>query len=112
MKSIIFQASRGGPTFSRGGGGSNFFQVGGGVGGGGGGSKCLFPIKTHITCDFSGGVQMPYPPLWIRTWHFLLECPAYKIIGVDFILKLEKAAINGCTCIYVLISVGHGLPLI
>ena len=32
----IFQ---GGPTFSRGGGGSN----------------CLFPIETHITCDFPGG---------------------------------------------------------
>ena len=36
--------------------GSNFFQ---GVqlfpGGGGGGSNCLFPIETHITCDFPGG---------------------------------------------------------
>ena len=30
-------------------GGSNFFQVGGG------GSNCLFPIETHITCDFPGG---------------------------------------------------------
>ena len=29
-------------------GGSNFFQ-------GGGGSNCLFPIETHITCDFPGG---------------------------------------------------------
>ena len=27
-------------------GGSNFFQ---------GGSNCLFPIQTHITCDFPGG---------------------------------------------------------
>ena len=27
-KTIIFQGSRGGPTFSRGGGGSNFFQGG------------------------------------------------------------------------------------
>ena len=34
-------------SFSR--GGSNFFQ--------GGGSNCLFPIVTHITCDFLGGVQ-------------------------------------------------------
>ena len=34
-----FQGSRGGgPTFSR-----------------GGGSNCLFPIETHITCDFPGG---------------------------------------------------------
>ena len=34
----------GGPTFSR-------------------GSNCLFPIETHITCDFpGGGVRTPYPP--------------------------------------------------
>ena len=36
-----------GPTFSRGGGGSN----------------CLFPIDTHITCDFPGGSGPPVPPL-------------------------------------------------
>ena len=35
----------GGPTFSRG-GGVQLFP---------GGSNCLFPIDTHITCDFSGG---------------------------------------------------------
>ena len=46
-KSIIFQGSRGGPTFSRGGGGPTFSK--------GGGSNCLFPIESHITCDFSGG---------------------------------------------------------
>ena len=35
---------KGGPTFS-------------------GGSNCLFPIETHITCDFpGGGVRTPYPP--------------------------------------------------
>ena len=28
--------------------GSNFFRMGGG------GSNCLFPIETHITCDFPG----------------------------------------------------------
>ena len=67
MKSIIFQGSRGGPTFSRGGGGT-FFK------GWGGGSSCLFSIETHITCDFpvcvcvgGGGVRTPCPPLWIRT---------------------------------------------
>ena len=45
-----------GPTFSRGGGGgSNFFQ---------GRSNCLFPIETHITCDFPGGGPYPlHPPL-------------------------------------------------
>ena len=35
--SIIFQGSRGGPTFSRGGGGSNFFQ--------GGGIQLLIPYR-------------------------------------------------------------------
>ena len=35
-KSIIFQGSRGGPTFSRGGGGVPIFSRGGGGGGGGG----------------------------------------------------------------------------
>ena len=50
-KTIVFQGSRGGPTFflggggGGGGGGSNFFQTG---------SNCLFPKETHITCDFQG----------------------------------------------------------
>ena len=50
-KIIIFQGSGGGPTFSR---GSNFFQ--------GGGSNCLFPIETHIPCDFPGESKPPVPP--------------------------------------------------
>ena len=39
---------------------SNFFR-----GGGGEGSNCLFPIETHITCDFpgGGGSGPPVPPL-------------------------------------------------
>ena len=45
-----FSRFQGGPTFSRGGGG------------GGGGSNCLFPIETHITCDFPGGSGPPVPP--------------------------------------------------
>ena len=46
-------------------GGSNFFP-------GGGGSDCLFPIETHITCDFPGGSGPPVPPsLWIRTCLYL-----------------------------------------
>ena len=40
---------RGGTTFSR-----------------GGGSNCLYPIETHITCEFPGGPD-PLTPLWIRT---------------------------------------------
>ena len=35
--------------------------------GGGGGFNCLFPIETHITCDFPGGgvgpLSPPPPPL-------------------------------------------------
>ena len=48
-----------GSNIFQGGGGSNFSQ-----GGGGRGSNCLFPIETHITCDFSGGggVRTPCPP--------------------------------------------------
>ena len=41
--STIFQGG-GGPTFSR------------------GGSNCLFPIETHITCDFPGGGSGPPVP--------------------------------------------------
>ena len=34
-----------------------------------GGSNCLFPIETHITCDFPGWGPDPLspPPLWICT---------------------------------------------
>ena len=35
---------------------SNFSQ-------GGGGSNCLFPIETHITCDFPGGGGGSGPPV-------------------------------------------------
>ena len=48
----IFKVPEGVQHFP-GGGGSNFFQ---------GGSNCLFPIETHITCDFPGGVRTPCPP--------------------------------------------------
>ena len=53
-KTIIFQGSRGGSTFSR---GSNFFPGGGE----GGGFNCLFPIETHILVIFRGGPD-PLPP--------------------------------------------------
>ena len=49
-KYIIFQGSRGGPTFSR---GVQLFS---------GGSNCLFPIEIHITCDFQGGGSGPPVP--------------------------------------------------
>ena len=44
-----------GPTFSSGGGGGvQLFPRG---------SICLYPIETHITCDFPGGSGPPDPPL-------------------------------------------------
>ena len=57
-KTIIFQASREGPTFSGGGGG----------GGGGGGSNLTRgggqSRRIRITCDFPAGrVRTPFPPL-------------------------------------------------
>ena len=73
-KSIIFSRFQRGPTFSR---GSNFFQ------GGGGASNCLFPIETHINCDFPGAVRTPCPHLWIRT-----------CIIPYFFRKLEKMSQN------------------
>ena len=44
--------------------GSNIFQGGGGLQlfPGGGGYNSLFPIETHITCDFSGGGSGPPAP--------------------------------------------------
>ena len=54
-----FQGSRGGggPTFSR-----------------GGGSNCLFPIETHITCDFPGGSGPPVHPSGSAVDTFLCNC--------------------------------------
>ena len=66
-KTIIFQCSRGGPTFFQ--GGSNFFQEG---------SNCLFPIETHKTCDFPGGGgpdPLSPPPL---DPHLALQWPLFK----------------------------------
>ena len=59
----FFKVPEGSKFFQWGGGGGNFFQ-----GVGGGGSNCLFPIETHITCDFPGGSGPPVPPLDPRTW--------------------------------------------
>ena len=45
----FFKVSEGVQHFPGGGWGPTFSR------GGGGGSNCLFPIETHITCDFPGG---------------------------------------------------------
>ena len=64
-------------------GGSNFFQ-------GGGGSTCLFPIETHITCDFpgGGGVQTPCPPpldLHLKNDNSHQDTQFAKFSGLEFI---------------------------
>ena len=67
---LILQKSNGQFQRNRSFSGSNIFQGGGGGGPtfsrGGGGSNCLFPIETHLTCDFpggGGGSGPPVPPL-------------------------------------------------
>ena len=63
-----------GSNIFRGGGGSNFFQRG---------SNCLFPIETHITCDFPGGGGLdPCPPSGSA-----LEPSAHLHVYVDFLLR-------------------------
>ena len=48
QRKLLFQGSRGGPTFSGGGGGggATFSREG---------AQMLISIETHITCDFPGG---------------------------------------------------------
>ena len=66
-----------GPTFSR--------------GVGGWGSNCLFPIETHISCDFPGGVRTPCPPLWIRTCSFTAKMVKQKEHFVECFDIIEVA---------------------
>ena len=63
-----------GPTFSRGGGGGvQLFP---------GGSNCLFPIETHITCDFPGGSPPLDPHLNSHFCHLLIISNE-NILGQD-----------------------------
>ena len=71
----------GGPTFSR-----------------GGGSNCLFPIETHITCDFpgGGGSGPPVPPLdphllvfICRSFHFNICLQTMSIIPPLRVTQLQ-----------------------
>ena len=72
-----------GPTFSR---GVQVFP--------GWGSDCLFPIETHITCDFPVGSGPPAPPPLIRTcWlHMVCRCQQWFLAsGMTFnsMIKVE-----------------------
>ena len=96
------------PRFKR---GSNIFQGGGGGGGGGSnffqrGSNCLFPIETHMTCDFpGGGGSAPCPPpldphlIWNTCWVYDVTYDSNSIYPLYFLLKealweTVKAALN------------------
>ena len=68
----------------------SFFKVPEGVqiflwGGGvllfpGGGVHCLFPIETHITCDFPWGVRTPCPPSGSAIGCNLFSFPVRKMM--------------------------------
>ena len=67
----IYQGSRGGPTFSR--GGPTFSR----------GSNCLFPIETHITCNFpggGGGGGGPGPPVPSMSTHISVWGYTYPLM--------------------------------
>ena len=92
-----FQGSKWGPIFSR---GSNFFQEV---------SNCLFPIETHLICDFPEGVRTPCPPpLWIRTWcshhSFMVKATIHYLIWAWQTL-IDRRMCHPFIVIYLIISV-------
>ena len=102
-KSIVFQGSRWGPIFSR---GSNFFKEV---------SNRLFPIETHLICDFPEGVRTPCPPpppppppLWIRTWcshhSFMVKATIHYLIWAWQTL-IDRRMYHTFIVIYLIISV-------
>ena len=74
-----FSRFRRGPTIFQG-VGVQLFQ-------GGGGSNCLFPIETHVTCDFPGGPDplSPPPPLNPHLASYYLE--GVVVIYVTFTIS-------------------------
>ena len=83
----------GGPTFSRG------CPI----------ANCLFPIETHLICDFPEGVRTPCPPpLWIRTWcsphSFMVKATIHYLIWAWQTL-IDRRMYNPFIVIYLVISV-------
>ena len=88
--------------------GSNFFQgvelFPGGV------QLCLFPIETHIICDFPEGVRTPCPPppLWIRTQcsphSFMVKATIHYLIWAWQTL-IDRRLYHPFIVIYLIISV-------
>ena len=84
--------------------GTNFFQEV---------SNCLFPIETHLICDFPEGVRTPCPPpppppLWIRTWcshhSFMVKATIHYLIWAWQTL-IDRRMYHPFIVIYLIISV-------
>ena len=93
----FFKAPDGVQFFSR---GSNFFQ---------GVSNCLFPIETHLICDFTEGVRTPCPPpLWIPTWcsphSFMVKATIHYLIWAWQTL-IDRRMYHPLIVIYLIISI-------
>ena len=55
-----------------------------------------YSIETHITCDFPGGVQTPYPPS--RSAHFLLMLVLFVSAwgyGILFVTAINLCSLGG-----------------
>ena len=85
--------------------GSNFFQ---GVQFFQGVSNCLFPLETHLICDFPEGVRTPCPPLWIHTWcsphSFMVKTTIHYLIWAWQTL-IDRRIYHPFIVIYLIISV-------
>ena len=78
-----------GPTFTR---GVQLFS-----GEGGGGSNCLFPIETHITCDFPGGSGLAAPPPPLDPH---LSLSDFSIIFIGCVFFSLESHLTGEPCDY------------
>ena len=81
---------------------SNFFQ---------GVSNCLFPIETHLICDFPEDVRTPCPPpLWIRTWcsphSFMVKATLHYLIWAWQTL-IDRRMYHPFIAIYLIVSVDY-----
>ena len=51
-------------------------------------------VDTLVSLDMIGSARFAIQDQLENKQHFLLKCPAYKLLREDFILKLEKVGIN------------------
>ena len=72
--------------------GSNFFQ---------GWSNCLFPIETHINCDFPGRGGGPDPPLWCLLLYLIWSIMLVNICSRRFLDAFFPAALRFILTVHV-----------